>query len=406
MQSASTLPAAWKPPRSAALRLRAQALGLAALATTLVASCEFPLPGADVDPGPGPPPLGDAPCELRDRSICVHLVELADQSLPDGVLDTDTSDLCAKPPLVPAAAPYCVIRAAALTVPAGVTVRAIGARPLVLVATGAVTINGTIDVSSRREALPSTPKSTGAGGGHATSCLAFLRAAQPKSAGGIGGGGGGGTFGGLGGSGGDGDAGSADPAVGGLPTLMRDPQPTTLRAGCRGGQGAGISAATKGGDGGDGGGALYVASKLSITVNLGGQLAANGAGGLGGDLLSGGGGGGSGGLLVLDAPTVTRGGRLTANGGGGGEGGSASAAGLPGADGLISTAHAAGGDSGAPSTSAGGAGGARSPIDGEYGANSPAAAGGGAGGGTGVIRIYGATGTAGPVESPGVQHTP
>ncbi|MBK7536578.1 MAG: hypothetical protein IPI49_14640 [Myxococcales bacterium] len=357
-----------------------------------------------MNPDSEPPPLGDAPCELRDRSICVHLVELADQSLPDGVLDTDTSDLCAKPPLVPAAAPYCVIRAAALTVPAGVTVRAIGARPLVLVATGAVTINGTVDVSSRHEVLPSTPKSTGAGGGHATVCQAFRREAQPKASGG--GGAGGGTFGGLGGNGGNGDSGSSTPAEGALPTLTRDPQPTTLRGGCPGGQGAGVSTVTKGGTGGDGGGALYVASKLSITVNLGGQLAANGAGGLGGDLLSGGGGGGSGGLLVLDAPTVTRGGRLTANGGGGGEGGSASAAGLPGADGEISTAHADGGDSGALSTSAGGAGGARSPIDGEFGANSPTAAGGGAGGGTGFIRIYGATGPAGPVESPGVVHTP
>lgn len=341
-------------------------------------------------PDAPPPP----PCEFRYADVCVHLSLAIERIFAvSAEINTDTSLECAAPPMVNEGTPYCIIAGTAITVGANTTLRATGTRPLVFVSAGAITIDGVVDVSSRRATRAPdvvADESIGAGGNFAN-CSAFRRDVDSSMDGG--GGGAGGTFGAIGGNGGDGNYDVINArAQGGLSPMTPDELPTTrLRGGCRAQNGGGNGVSQNGGRGGAGGGVVYLATKMGISIN--GSIAANGAGGMGGGAQAGGGGGGSGGLIVLEAATVRRNGKLTANGGGGGEGGAIDTAeviGAEGADGVVAVTAALGGNSDFPQ-SAGGNGGFRNAPAGVSGIFSDDAGGAGGGGVGFIYMITGAT---------------
>jgi hypothetical protein len=265
---------------------------------------------------------------------------------------------------------YCVLTGTAISVPAAMAVRASGTRPLVLVASDAISIDGTLDVGSHR-----TIALAGAGF-HPETC-------DPGTLPGATGGGAGGTFIGRGGAGSSGTGGG----VGGVAATPASP-PLILRGGCPGQNGVGTNPAA----GGRGGGAVYLIARNSILVGNDGVINAAGEGG-GGGLSAGvgGGGGGSGGMIGFDAPTITNHGLVLANGGGGGEGSDNQVQGAPGAE-PTSTAAAAGGATvgGSGAGGNGGAGSARTNVaggvGGGVGAGSTQTGGGGGGGGAGLIK--------------------
>ena len=268
----------------------------------------------------------------------------------------------------------CIVSATDLDVPIGASVRALGSRPLVLVASGTITIIGTIGASS----LSTGPSGAGAS---TAPCTQLVPAGADQ---GGGAGGAGGSFGGTGGAGGAGDlndtglpAGSPAGQAAASPVI-----PTSVRAGCGGGGGgAGVGAA---GAGGSGGGAIYFIAGTQIIVT--GRVFSVGRGGGPGTLLGGGGGGGSGGLIGLDAPMITSSGTIVANGGGGGEGGGVGSTGAAGSDGFSNGQPAFGGQ-GNPGGDGGGGSGIGN-ADGSPGA-SVNEGGGGGGGAAGVIYIKG-----------------
>lgn len=275
----------------------------------------------------------------------------------NAAINTDTSNLCDTSPMNSA---WCVIGATTLTVQG--TVTATGSKPLVLVATETIDVQGTLDVASRRN-----PAATGAGA-NANGCNAGNGPAN-------GGGGAGGSFGGTGGDGGNGrlvmnSGGDRGDAL----------TPTIARGGCRGQNGNGGMA----GAGGNGGGVVYLIAETSITV--GGSILASGAGGDRAVAMeSGGGGGGSGGMIGLDAPTCANNGTIAAVGGGGGEGSGLSTAGTAGGDPVGTTGGTGGGDTtnnggngGAGASTSNGGNGAAGTVDG---------GGGGGGGGAGIIVL-------------------
>lgn len=288
----------------------------------------------------------------------------------DANVNTDTSPLCDTDPRNAA---WCVIAGGSITV--ANTVTAIGSKPLVLVSTSTLTVNGTLDVGSHR-----TGGIVGAGAGVAGNCNAGGAASA------AGGGGAGGSFGGSGGNGGNrADQANTGGVAGNAVTL------TVARGGCAGQSGGG----TGNGTGGPGGGAVALIAATSI--NVVGTVNASGAGGNGAaNNSSGGGGGGSGGLVILDAPSIMVTGSVFANGGGGGAGSGSTTPGQPGADPTSANAAAAGGLRGAATFSSfggsGGAGafGATAPVTGEAGVAASAGGGGAGGGGIGVVKRYGA----------------
>jgi hypothetical protein len=263
-----------------------------------------------------------------------------------------------------------------------------GPRPLVLVATDAITIDANLDVSSRR--------------GQAAGPAANWSGCATPSAGGsrnnVGGGGAGGTYITVGGSGGAGDNGQA---TAGLASNTMMPAPSILHGGCRG---------SNGGTGGTGpqstgaasGGALYLVAGKSITISA--IVNASGSGVSAGGHASGGGGGGSGGTLIMYAPAITAtGGTLVANGGGGAGGGDNNSNGTSGGDAMTAdpTAQATGGNG------PGGGGGSGYSSQGDAGVGvggSPGDGGGGGGGGAGYIRSN--VTLTGAIASPAVDVVP
>jgi len=206
----------------------------------------------------------------------------------------------------------CVMFAA--TVRAGAHTSVYGARPLVVLATGSITLASgqVLDVASHQGARLSGP------GASSGTCASFV--SPPRSTisldNGASGGGAGGTFAtGTGGSGGNGDA---DPSSAGGVAASAPASVTVLTAGCTGQTGPGGSMSTAA-PGGAGGGAVYLASQSTIAIA--GIINASGSGGTGGGNVTGGGGGGAGGMIVIDAPTITATGTIVANGGGGASGG-------------------------------------------------------------------------------------
>ena len=280
-------------------------------------------------------------------------------------LDTDTSTLCGAYSGAPAG--LCVIAAENLTVVATIEVMATGSRPLVLLATNTLAIEGAVDAASRRGGL--------AGPGADPNTCGMTQAPTNKD------GGPGGSFGGRGGAGG-----------GAVPAALVVASPVTeLRGGCRGREGAGGMQ----GVGGRGGGAVYLMAGQTLAIT--GVVNASGAGGTGAIDTAGGGGGGSGGMIVLDAPSIVVSGVVFANGGGGGEGAGNSNAGLPGDDPSTPLMRADGGSGGAGAGD-GGDGSAGNALDGLSGGLSGSSEGGGGGGGAGVIRVFPAQSLGGTIS--------
>jgi hypothetical protein len=247
--------------------------------------------------------------------ICLASAPGGAQSLDRSMspLDTDSSSLCG--PTRSGGDRYCVIAGTDVTVET--KLRATGHKPLVLIATGSITIpmTGGIDVGSHRTLTPEV-----GAGADPMDCKSPM--AAPATQAGTGGGGAGGSFIGSGGAGGGGGGGSG--ATGGRPAAIAVAPMTAIRGGCQGQAGAGPSPGT----GGHGGGAVFLFAAARIEVN--GDVIAGGEGGGGGgsgSVDSGGGGGGAGGLIGLDAPSIHVVGQLVANGGGGGEGAGAQLAG-------------------------------------------------------------------------------
>lgn len=275
------------------------------------------------------------------------------------------------------ASDVCLLEVGQFSVASGVTVSVIGARPLVVVAHGALRVDGLLDASSYAGGR------TGAGsgtGGTAGGAGVSAPSGGPGDAGG-----GGGGFGAAGGNG----AGEGGAIVGGTGGASVASELVPLVGGAAGGAGSGTM-----GTGGRGGGALQLTS--FVEVRIGGTVAAAGAGGGGGDVYFGGGGGGSGGGILIEAPTVTLHAgpspSVTVAGGGGGSGGcaSASSAGTRGTDGQAAgVGRAAGAAAPCAVTRAGGLGGGADVPAGDpatYGTSGSNGSGGGGGAGRIVVR--------------------
>jgi hypothetical protein len=298
----------------------------------------------------------------------------------DVVIDTDNKDsapagyACVVVPISIKSdhTDICALFASSIKIEAGVTLSAHGQRPLALFA-HSIDIEGTVDVASH----------IGGQRGPASN----VTGCNPSAPATRGGGGAGGTWTITGGHGGD--QGQTPGTTGGA--VGHAFSATELRGGCDGRRGGdGSMDGGPDGSGGAGGGAVWIASDMSmLTLGSGAVINASGAGGPGAPLTSlGGGGGGSGGLIVLQSTVLARdlNAQIFANGGHGGGG----------TGNLI-----AGGDGGDPtspgSTGVGGTGGdagnggngypASGTISGNDGNSVTFAGGGGGGGGGGVIRF-------------------
>lgn len=264
-----------------------------------------------------------------------------------------------------------------------------GRRPLVLLASQSVTVEGTIDIAS-------TGRSGGPGGGAggtrgvdgepglAAGCTGAYSGDAKNTWDATGAAGG--SFLGKGGEGGSGPAGAAACA----PSRLRP-----LVGGTGGGGGA-----RYGGSGGGGGGALQISAGRSITVTASGVIHAGGGPGEGGHGSydhsgpGSGGGGGSGGAILLEAPQVEVQGTLAANGGGGGGGAirflfvdlDDGDSGQPGRPSTMAATGGAGGKSIEGQAGNGGAGAAATTAHGSAGTFSRSRGGGG-GGGAGSIHL-------------------
>jgi hypothetical protein len=220
-----------------------------------------------------------------------------------------------------------------MNIPSGVTVtftKNAANTPAVLLATGNVTINGTLSVSGSAAGALGRPGPGGPGGfdgGPGADGVTVTAAGTGLGPGGgligtncVGSGGSHATVGGIG-SGNCVTPGGAAPTYG-SPTLrpiLGGSGGSGGSACCLPGDPAGYGA---GGAGGGGGGALVVASSGTLTVGSTGQLVADGgAGGANVGLNTRGGGGGSGGAIRLIATTLATSGALYARGGSGGQAG-------------------------------------------------------------------------------------
>jgi hypothetical protein len=299
---------------------------------------------------------------------CVELPAAGDLLL-SGAIDTDTDARCDVQSQ--AGGPQlCVISATNIMVS---DFTATGARPLVLVATDQLDVAGNLSVASTLAG--------GSGAGAKGPCN------PPVPPGGStmgAGGGAGGSFAYLGGPGARGASQVAPGGKAGDSISL-----TSVRGGCRGGDG-GAPTGTTPASGGAGGGAVYLIAGARIKIAAAAAVNASGAAGQGGAVLGGGGGGGSGGLIALDAPLIAVEGSLFARGGGGGGGGALTTGGGDGKE-AMSPGGAVSGGGGTGSGSTGGGDGCGSP-NGTVGGNPGGDAtygGGGGGGACGFIRIYG-----------------
>jgi hypothetical protein len=269
----------------------------------------------------------------------------------------------------------CVFTAASFTMAAASSVGVFGAKPLVLIASGNITVPAatTLDASTVKGAAAEDS------GPNANPSDCGNRPSGGANAAG-GGGGAGGTFGTKGGNGGNGGG-----ATGGVASAVPTPF-NKLRGGCPGGNGGTGGAGSTTAVGGSGGGAVALFSHGTIQID--GTITVNGAGGQGGfDSKGGAGGGGSGGMVVLHAMTINMGAasRIMANGGGGGAGSGNSSDGDDGADATLMDTAASGGVFATSGTTPGGAGAVN--ATGAVTPGNSANGGPGAGGGLGVIRV-------------------
>ena len=279
------------------------------------------------------------------------------------------------------------------------TLTVIGPEPLVIYATGNISIDGTIDVSSH---VGDGTQFAGASscGGAGDDRAGGNGVAAMQASGDLGGGGGGGANGGSGGSGGSGGPSDGGAGGGALPL------PDYITGGCPGGNG-GPGFGNEVSAGGAGGGAIELVTPGTIHLTNHGKLLAGGAGGQGAGHtpqdFGGAGGGGAGGFAALGAGTCTLDGNsvLEANGGGGGGGGKNS--GSDGADATANTTPAPGG-SGQGNDPHGGDGAASSSSMTSDGDSPPASSEGGAGGGGGTGFVIFHCGSLG--KNPGAVTSP
>jgi hypothetical protein len=280
------------------------------------------------------------------------------------------------------------------------TLRVTGSFPVVFIATGSITIEGTLDGAGHEDSPLIGDNPAGANPVECGEANAGgAGPGQPCAAEGASGGGGGSfaTMGGQGGGGGDTRNCGAitGPVAGGSGGATVATRPPNLRGGCPGAFGGlstqGGASAGRGGSGGAG-----VALVARDTVAISGRVNVGGAGGGGGSDRSGGGGGGSGGMIVIEGTTitVTPAGRVTANGGGGG-GGCDNNTGDDGSDGASGVGPADGGENEGAGTD-GGDGAARSA--GAQSAQVSGRGGGGGGGGVGYVRFHSRDGITAPSE--------
>lgn len=313
----------------------------------------------------------DGAC-LGDGTACFgvapFVVCVAPPEEPRTLTGVDTTLGCDE--VVTVGRELCVVTGTDVTILQRVPVT--GARPLVILASNALTIEGNGIV----EAV-GTDGSSGPGADLA--CDASATAGKDNSGGG--GGGAGGSFGSRGGNGGDGKNTPGTRGTAGIEAGA----PTMLQGGCSGTNGGDGDDPGTGGARGFGGGGLYLVAGETLTIR--GIVNASGAGGRGGKLpKGGGGGGGSGGMIVLHAPAidVMTWTRIFANGGGGGNGAKGGDDGMDGEAPIEPQTAAKGG------LGQGGAGG-----DGAFLTNAAGMGmtfgdgGGGGGGGGGVIYVLG-----------------
>ncbi len=283
------------------------------------------------------------------------------------------------------------------------SLRVTGSHPLIILATGGISVAGRIDAGGHG-AIAGAGADTAACNAHVSD------PGDDDAAGGGSGGGGGGSFRGKGGRGGPGDN-NPGPNAGGEGGVAIG-TPARLRGGCHGatsgqaGSSASVSSSTRT-PGGVGGGAIQLDAYLSIDIT--GVITVGGGGGGGAVLGSanGGGGGGSGGMIALEAPAITGTGRMAANGGGGGASGMFTQTGNAGTDGGDTGAAAPGGPSVDACGPAGAMGGAGATVDGSDASQATVACGGGGGGGgAGYIVSYGSSIPATIQVSPSVTAIP
>ncbi len=302
-----------------------------------------------------------------------HLVMVCFASAPTGVTsisgapNTDSSPPCSGD-VTSGGNGLCVVGAETIEVAGAAIAKFSGSKPLVLVATGSVMIDGTLDVSS--------------GSNSATGPGADYSGCGSGGSAGNGGGGAGGSFGAVGGDGGGPSQGTAAAVV----------AATTLHGGCAGHNGGGTGDT---GPRGHGGGAVYIIAVDQITVDQAGVIDASGGGGGAPEpAASGAGGGGTGGMIGLEAPTVVIDGSVIANGGGGGQGGSTTGNSL---DGMSGSKGGSGG-SGTGNGGVGGDGGHDATAASPGSAGTGTTGGGGGGGGVGVVNVFGTQSGSGTIS--------
>ena len=243
-------------------------------------------------------------------------------------------------------------------VPVGTIVNVVGDVPVIVVANGDVTIDGTVRVALAPGVA--TPFDGPVAAGNASG----------------GGGAGGATAGGTGGPG----SGAANPRTdGGAP---RDPGKLPW-TGANGGNSIGIDTSGTCGRGGVGGGGLQVYARV-LRVGASGQLTAVGSGAEAGCGTYGGGGGGSGGTVFLEGRLVRIAGTVLATGGGGAGGGGGGATARSSAGKVGDVTGGAGGDGGTGGGKGGQGGDDSRPTDGGSGSR-----GGGGGGAAGLTFVRG-----------------
>jgi PEGA domain len=311
---------------------------------------------------PPPPSPGLEPSNIFVVGGLCSRTEDQDLRIPAGQQMTLITDQCAlRRPQKSGSAFICPFLVHDLVIEAGGTLTTTGGyTPVVILATGSIRVDGTLDVSARRF-------TGGPGGGSDTNPTEFrFGPGVPSFFDHFTGAGAG--YAGTGGSGWDG-AGGAAYGSGDLSPLF---------GGSAGSPGEGVDGFTS--HAGAGGGAVQLSACGSTTVGQSGVINAAGGGGQGGVQYPA--GGGSGGSILLEAPDVTIAGTVAANGGGGGGMGLGAGPG-DGQDGRASADPAAGG----PGTAPGGVGGF-APVQ-----NGGSSVGGGGGGAAGRIRINTRSGT-------------
>jgi hypothetical protein len=281
-------------------------------------------------------------------------------------LDTSQNNNCSSVVTQTTGPEICVIRYGTYKIDAGKTLSVTGSRAFAVVTDGALTIDGTLDVSA-------SGSTNGPGGGTVRSgAMADVD---------IGGGGAGFAT-----AGGNANGGAAATNPADLVYLVGGPRPNDSQLV---------------GSGGGGGAAILISCRGAVTVSATGLIDAGGGGGPGGvDTVMGNdsgaehfsaGGGGAGGNVVIEGTSVSVLGQVFANGGAGGGGSGVDVNGNSGSDGTRSATVAAGGGGAVCGTGGVGGSGGRegaAPGNGTARTNAISCSNAGGGGSVGFLQTY------------------